>query len=40
MKDRWLLAMMNGPVVGTFSRPVTVGRRSRNIGRRTNRAMR
>ena len=32
--------MMNAPVAGTFSRPVIVGRRSRNIGRRTNRAMR
>ena len=28
MKDRWLLAMMNGPVTGTFSRPLTCGRKS------------
>jgi hypothetical protein len=40
MKDRWLLAMMNGPVAGTFSRPLMVGRRMRNAGRSTNRAMR
>ena len=41
MKDRWLLAMMNGPVAGTFSRPRTCGRKSsRNSGRRMNREMR
>jgi hypothetical protein len=40
MKDRWLLAMMNGPVAGTFSRPLMVGRGIRKIGRSTNRAMR
>ena len=41
MKDRWLLAMMNGPLAGTFSLPRTCGRKtSRNSGRRMNREMR
>ena len=41
MKDRWLLAMMNGPLTGTFSLPRTCGRKTiRNSGFRIIRAMR
>ena len=41
MNDRWLLAMMNGPVAGTLARPVTRGRNtSQNSGLSTNRAIR
>jgi hypothetical protein len=41
MKERWLLAMMNGPLAGTFSLPRTCGRNaSRNSGLRISRAMR
>jgi hypothetical protein len=41
MKERWLLARMTGPVSGTFSRPVTWGRKStKTSGRSTKRASR
>ena len=36
MNDRWLLAMMTGPVGGTFSRPSITGRQiTREIGEST-----